>query len=78
MDIDKLLTAANKKEVRSRLEDYMQAEIRSLSREFCRNRAKKWFKENHEAIEENFNKEMSKIVPRMIREMIDNLTNPYR
>lgn len=73
MDVDKLLTAANKREARQAISDWLNSELRSEIRSEASKIAKEWVKENRQDIKKQFEAEMKKRTPDLVRRFIDSM-----
>ena len=73
MDVDKLLTAANKREARQAISDWLNNELRSEIRSEVEKIAKEWVKENRSDLKKLFEIEMKKRAPDMVSRFIDSM-----
>ena len=73
MDVEKLLTAANKREARQAISDWLNNELRSEIRSEVEKIAKEWVKENRSDLKKQFEIEMKKRVPDMVLRFIDSM-----
>ena len=70
MDIEKCLSAAQKREMTTQIKRYIQEEIYSEAREEVIVLAKKWVKENEEFLSKLVAETMEKETPKVIKRAI--------
>lgn len=76
-DIDKLFTATHKREIRNAITDYIYRELEVRSQEVIREIAAEWFKTNRQAVVDQFEVEMKKQIPRMVKAFVESALRRY-
>lgn len=76
INIDKVLTDAQKREAKRALRDWFDIELRRVIQEEVYNLGKEWIKNNKEELAELINKEMKDKIPKVVKNYIEERLRP--
>ena len=82
IDIEKCLTAAQKKQAKQEMNAYVYSELRQLIADIAEKEAVTYFKANEEEIRKNIHEELDKELPRIVKGLLkttrDELRDSFR
>jgi len=77
MKIDQIITAANKKEIRTSINDWLRSELNSEARSQCECVARQYLKENKAEIDTMIKDEMDKLMPKLTKEFVHQIKRNF-
>ena len=77
MKIDEIITAANKREIRTSINDWLKSELSGEARLHCEAVARQYMKEHKDVIDALIRSEMDRIVPKLAKEFTNKIKRNF-